>query len=572
MEGKLWYDHNIISVEEAITMKKILAFLLSLIMLLSLAACGEEPLETPKMPEVTGERVLTIGLRQSSKVQDYDNNWFTKFMEERLDIDLQFMFFSGDAVESKNQLAAMVAGGEKLPDILFNFSLNTDEIHLYGQDGYFADLAPYFDDPEWELAKQYRWHEKMTEFAGEDTRVNALNSGRTAEGAMYYWPSAIPTETDRLVTVPFINVSWLDKLGLEMPTTLDELEVVLQAFKTQDPNGNGIADEIPMIGSTKLDRGDAPLWIVNHFGEYINDLYFYTYDGEGKIQAPYTTEGYRSGIRKLREWVEAGLLSPLTWSMKEKAELTSLWTPSASPTTAGVIFGDPTAFTIPGDEDILQYEPLPPLKDSHIPLRANMGNKSFYITTDCEKFDLAAEFLMSFTELDVARACRRGEEGVDWTEATDTITGLPMVNSIKDVFGTATDKTWAVNGPYVGWYGSGSPWSSGEFEETAEASGVIAHRRGLPDKALQINVAYAREHAPDRVFASAVYTVDEADENGNSLAECKTYVKEARAKFATGQLDINSDADWNDYLATLERIGLPTLIQNTQTAVDRMSK
>ena len=58
---------------------------------------------------------------------------------------------------------------------------------------------------------------------------------------------------------------------------MDELETVLQAFLTQDPNGNGIADEIPMIGSTTLYCGDAPQWILNNY-EYCNDMYFYTYD------------------------------------------------------------------------------------------------------------------------------------------------------------------------------------------------------------------------------------------------------------------------------------------------------
>ena len=43
-----------------------------------------------------------------------------------------------------------------------------------------------------------------------------------------------------------INKVWLDKLGLAIPETWDELYEVLVAFKTQDPNGNGVADEIPM--------------------------------------------------------------------------------------------------------------------------------------------------------------------------------------------------------------------------------------------------------------------------------------------------------------------------------------
>ena len=38
-----------------------------------------------------------------------------------------------------------------------------------------------------------------------------------------------------------------------MPTTTDEFYQVLKAFKEQDPNGNGKADEIPM--TTSLDVG-----------------------------------------------------------------------------------------------------------------------------------------------------------------------------------------------------------------------------------------------------------------------------------------------------------------------------
>lgn len=38
----------------------------------------------------------------------------------------------------------------------------------------------------------------------------------------------------------------MGKLGLPMPTTLDEMAATLVAFKIQDPNGNGEADEIPL--------------------------------------------------------------------------------------------------------------------------------------------------------------------------------------------------------------------------------------------------------------------------------------------------------------------------------------
>ena len=40
-----------------------------------------------------------------------------------------------------------------------------------------------------------------------------------------------------------INKDWLEKVGMEMPTTLDELHDVLVAFKENDCNGNGDATD-----------------------------------------------------------------------------------------------------------------------------------------------------------------------------------------------------------------------------------------------------------------------------------------------------------------------------------------
>jgi putative aldouronate transport system substrate-binding protein len=46
---------------------------------------------------------------------------------------------------------------------------------------------------------------------------------------------------------PCMRQDWLDKLGLKVPSTIDEWYTVLKAFKEKDPNGNGKSDEIPYI-------------------------------------------------------------------------------------------------------------------------------------------------------------------------------------------------------------------------------------------------------------------------------------------------------------------------------------
>lgn len=548
-------------------MKKLVSLLLALAMVLSLAACGSKTPAASGSQSEDGRKKLTIGIPTSVNVSDYEDNWFTHYMEDRLDIDIDFVFFSGNSQERKTQISTMVAGKEKLPDILFAFGLGKEEIHAYGQGGYLVDMAPYFDDPDWEYGKE--WHKQMIEINGEETHNRALMSNRDPYGAMYYWPSACPSATDNTYAMGFINTVWLEKLGLEMPKTYDELVEVLRAFRDKDPNGNGKQDEIPMLGSTTLYCGDAPTWIINNFGQYVCDNYFYDVDDDGKIYIPYITDEYRNGVRAVRDLVKEGLLAPLTWTIKDKLEMTSVWTPTSGEAMTGVIFGYPTSYISETSELAFQYDALPPMEGAYTPVRPPAVGSGSYITTDCEDFDTACKFLASFVDIDVAHACRRGEEGVDFVMEVDRKSGKLMVNELNDVFsGSSTNKTWSVNGPYVGWYGSGSPWSGGSYNEAKDET-PSGWRSGLLGKIITVNLGHAAEVNPKNLFFSVTYNEEEVDKNGTIYTDIKEYVKAMRAKFATGELDIDSDAEWNKYLQTIEKMGLATIIETTQAAYDR---
>lgn len=159
-------------------MKKTIALLLCLALLLScLAACGqketpagdeapaagdtEEAAESPAedaapagesgehLPLVKdGEEVtITIGLQQHAQVEDYDTNYLTRYIEEKTGVNLEFVYFSSDIDEALTQLALMVSGNEKLPDILWSFMyMDKSVMYEYGEDGYFLDLTDYFED------------------------------------------------------------------------------------------------------------------------------------------------------------------------------------------------------------------------------------------------------------------------------------------------------------------------------------------------------------------------------------------------------------------------------------------
>lgn len=68
----------------------------------------------------------------------------------------------------------------------------------------------------------------------------------TSDGHIYGLPRLRVDMTDRL-TRSFVNKVWLENLGLEVPTTIDEYYEFSQHFKNQDANGNGDTnDEIPL--------------------------------------------------------------------------------------------------------------------------------------------------------------------------------------------------------------------------------------------------------------------------------------------------------------------------------------
>ena len=127
-------------------------------------------------------------------------------------------------------LNLMLASG-KIPDIVGSSRIK-DFVNQYGPEGAFLPLNDLIDEHAPNLKAFF---EKKPEVA------SAL---KAADGNMYYIPYLPDGKYGRAY---WIRTDWLNKLGLDMPETVDDYENVLRAFKTQDPNGNGEADEVPFF-------------------------------------------------------------------------------------------------------------------------------------------------------------------------------------------------------------------------------------------------------------------------------------------------------------------------------------
>lgn len=125
------------------------------------------------------------------------------------------------------------------------------------------------------------------------------------------------TDDGKILAIPFIRADkelgvfqgqviredWLEKLGLERPKNTDELYTVLKAFKTQDPNGNGKADEIPMVASGfNSSIGVGPL-----FWSFGTTFDFHLNDNNEVVYGPMTPQ-FKEGLAYIAKLYSEGLI------------------------------------------------------------------------------------------------------------------------------------------------------------------------------------------------------------------------------------------------------------------------
>ncbi len=141
----------------------------------------------------------------------------------------------------------------------------------------------------------------LRKYLDENPEVEKLIT--TDDGNIYVFPFIRGDEFLLTFNGIIVRQDWLDALDLEMPETIDEWYEVLKAFKTGDPNGNGKADEIPLL----LELGQLD---VNHafIGAWGITTKFYQVDGEVRY-GPMQPE-FKEFLTTMNKWYEEGLIDP----------------------------------------------------------------------------------------------------------------------------------------------------------------------------------------------------------------------------------------------------------------------
>lgn len=213
-----------------------------------------------------------------------EENSLTKWIQERVleECNVKVKYVSVPRSGSDDKLNILMAGGTA-PDIVFTYSKN-----LYGNFATSGGLA--------DLTEAYaKYGSTIADTIGEIQYMGVVDDKQYA--IMKRRGLQVPRH------VSYIRKDWLDKLGMEVPTTKEELFECLKAFKEKNP-GN-VSNVIPWcMGGTM----DSEKFYLNFIGSYVPELSekdAFIYSEQLKIFAP----GAIDGLRKMNELYNEGLIN-----------------------------------------------------------------------------------------------------------------------------------------------------------------------------------------------------------------------------------------------------------------------
>lgn len=195
---------------------------------------------------------------------------------------------SKNETDPRQAFNLMLASGD-LPEVIaYHWS---EDLEKLGRDG---GLIPLED-----LIAEHA--PNLIAFWEENPRLK--KDAISTDGHIYFIPNYYDSKNLKTTTGYFIRKDWLAKLGLEEPKTTDDLYEVLKSFKENDPDGNGMADTVPVYM-----RGDVGT-VLNELVDIFKATSGWYTDGDEIKFGPMEPE-YKEAMQNISKWYAEGLIDP----------------------------------------------------------------------------------------------------------------------------------------------------------------------------------------------------------------------------------------------------------------------
>lgn len=506
--------------------------------------------------DLSEKKTIDVVLSQHPMVKDVNNNAFTQWIEEELNVDLVINPIMNS--EFKDKMDIMMSTGE-YPQVCLCSGYN--KVDLYGPDeGVMIPLDDYINE---DIAPNL--------LKADQTVTGYLDSMRQLDGKIYAIGGYSETFHDFYGKKCWYYSPILEETGLPVPTTTEEFYEVLKAIKELNP------DYIPLMGHS----GDYGLQFLGNAFLYLSGDDLQLYQEDGVIKSAILEDEYREALRYMNKLYSEGLLYNNTFA-QTMDQGQAIANSEDNPIVCFVTTLDAKEFWPIQDEgglyrDTLALTPLKGPKGvqyttTNISPYATTTDGCFFITTELpEEKRARAVRIMDLLSTEETYFHNFGIKGEDWEYSEEGATGLDGVTPAKfNSFTGWAPKIWGEkNASWINFYPQFQTHEV-RMSQEAPADMDILSSVGSEKRLYMITKEqYEPYGAIEMTLPNIRFTVDETNEISQSKADLIKYEDDSAVAFITGSMDINDDAVWQQYLDQLEAMGIQEVLEMTQVGYDR---
>jgi putative aldouronate transport system substrate-binding protein len=515
----------------------------------SLAACNKEEPKNAAQTDKTSQSVVfplkePVTLKIDVSKPDKDSKFFqdlelTKRMEKETNVKIEWNVLTGDSKQIDEKKKIMFASGS-YGDVVLNM---TDQDFMnYSSQGLIMPLESYMNEKNTPnitaLFKKLPFNKNVVTFP---------------DGHIYTIPKYTGFKEYFIENRLWINKAWLDKLGLAVPKTTDELYAVLKAFKEKDPNGNGKPDEIPL---TLVDE-HAFMHMESLMGMWgvatksgLFDSYL-TVKNNKVLFAP-TEAGFKDGMKYLNKLYQEKLLDNEVFTQKEANALAKI----GSATDTVGLFVHKTNVAKNRENYIAIAPPKAPGYDVNWYVHPGAGGarSKFAITKSNKHPDIT---LAWFDKFYTTKDTYRVQFGLDsLTEEAGVLKFKPIPAGMTE------DKVYDSNS-YMK-----TDWPGVIYDEDIDKAVELPYmwRELLSYKGLYDS------YLTKSTWPRPILT-DSENEKGIALrTDLFNAVKSMKAKLMTARDDASFTAEWDKFTNDVKKMNVDEYVKLQQSAYDRFMK
>lgn len=481
-------------------------------------------------PIVSEPVTLKVAARKRNEItKPFEELDVYKLLEDKTNVKIEWEVTPLASWQEKKSL--IIASGD-WPDVFYgNYIFQNGEVTRYAADGVIIPLEGLIDKYAPNIKRIFEEYPEYKKYV------------TAPDGHIYSLP-VIDANFPSAMGAQFINKKWLDEVGMDIPTTTEELFDVLEAFKGRLEDGetpysfqyeNNVWGQNGMFGS---------------FGIADNTDHLTKIDGK-VIYTPIQPE-YKEAVKYFHRLLEADLIDVESFSQnggvlksKIKNKQVGLW----QGWSRSVLFG--------ADYENSDYVFMPPVKGPNgdnkyfwKPSSAMSGKGSFMITATCENPEVAMRWADAQVEPEMSFQVCHGLLGYRYEKQADgTYVELPIPDGMNgNQFRHATTAG-----------GNSFNMVPASFLENVVPNSGIAEKNSY-------EAAYAATNS-NTPLAPYYLLPELSARNAEIMSDIGPYARETTAKW---MLNGGIDEEWDAFVAKVKEMGIEELVANIQARHDEM--